>query len=104
MRGLAGQADFNAARGAVDRPFHHADMAEWQAGKIVQREGIVRLNLLEAGIGDDGRRTCTGFFRRLVEKDDAAGLRTLSGKAKRQRRQNGRMAVMAAKVALAVDA
>lgn len=79
-------------------------MAERKAGEVVKRKGIIRLYLPKARVGEDGGGARAGFFRRLVQQDDAAGRGPLPGKAERQRRQNGRVAVMAAKMALAVGA
>ena len=104
MRRLAGKVDFDPARRAVDRSFHHADMAERQAGQVMERKGIIRLYLPKTRVGEDGGGARAGFFRRLVQKDDATCRGPLPGKAERQRRQNGGVAVMAAKMAFAISA
>lgn len=36
MRGLAGKADFDTTRRAVDRSLHDADMGERQARQVVE--------------------------------------------------------------------
>ncbi len=103
MAALADDADVELVRRGHDRAGADGEMADGNAGHVVEAVDLVDAEALHQAVLDHGLAAGAAFFRRLEDHHrravEIAGL----GQIARRAEQHGRMAVMAAGVHLAGD-